>query len=38
MYTQAEYDTLIECQKQIQECPNHIFKHGVMTAVDCAPC
>ena len=38
MYAQAEYDTLIECQKQIQECQNHIFKHGVMTAVDCAPC
>ena len=34
-YTQAEYDTLKECQKQIQECQNHIFKHGVMTAVDC---
>ena len=33
-YTQEEYNLAIECQRQIQECNQHIAKHGTMTMLD----
>ena len=32
--TQQEYDLVMECQCQINDCQNHISKHGVMSIVD----
>ena len=33
-YTQEEYNLAIECQRQIQECSQHIVKYGTMTILD----
>lgn len=33
-YTQQEYDLVMECQRQINECQNQISKHGVMSIID----
>ena len=32
--TQQEYDLVMECQRQINDCQNNISKHGVMSIVD----
>ena len=32
--TQQEYDLVMECQRQINDCQNHISKYGVMSIVD----
>lgn len=32
--TQHEYDLVVECQRQINDCQNQISKHGVMSIVD----
>lgn len=32
--TQQEYDLVMECQRQINDCQNHISKHDVMSIVD----
>lgn len=32
--TQQEYDLVMECQRQVNECQNQISKHGVMSIVD----
>lgn len=32
--TQQEYDLVMECQRQINDCQNHISKHGVMSIID----
>ena len=32
--TQQEYDLVMECQRQINECQDQISKHGVMSIVD----
>jgi hypothetical protein len=31
---QQEYDLVMECQRQINECQSQISKHGVMSIVD----
>lgn len=33
-YTQQEYDLVIDCQRQIEECSNQITKHGTMSVID----
>lgn len=32
--TQQEYDLVMECQRQINDCQNRISKYGVMSIVD----
>lgn len=32
--TQQEYDLVMDCQRQINDCQNQISKHGVMSIVD----
>ena len=32
--TQQEYDLVMECQRQINDCQNQISKHGVMSVID----
>ena len=33
-YTLDEYNLVVECQKQIEECNQQIAKHGTMTILD----
>lgn len=32
--TQQEYDLVMECQRQINDCQNRISKYGVMSIID----
>ena len=32
--TRQEYDLVMECQRQINDCQNQISKHGVMSIID----
>lgn len=32
--TQQEYDLVMECQRQINDCQYQISKHGVMSVID----
>ena len=32
--TQQEYDLVMECQRLINDCQNHISKYGVMSRID----
>lgn len=33
-YTQQEYDLVMDCKRQIEECNNQIAKHGTMSILD----